>query len=276
MKKHSVLMGLLSVLLMAGLMFSACPMDNDDDDDDGGLSAPSTEDLPGLPENTAYVTKDGAEALLGTVKNVFESVSSAFQGVIEKEFESAEPPEDGKYFFEVKDDTSVEGLKINVTGNGSFSSNPPDMTENHDFKAGDYYEKISHLYAAADFTSDKEEAGVTIRKGSSIQNKADEYQKVSSIKDATTQQQESEKSSMTGGLTVYSDGKGGKIILEANKVEDSKRESGEDKPTVNSTYTGFLAVYGQDDTEVYKLVIENEETYKKALAYFYSGEDEDD
>jgi hypothetical protein len=289
MKKHSVLMGLLSVLLMAGLMFSACPME-DDDDDDGGLDVPGAGDLPGLPEDPGieYVaTVDEAKVLLGKMKDGFGPMYDAYEVAEKAEDKAKDESTDRKYSYEVKGDTSVSGFKVNANGRYSWSSNLDSETVKEIMSGrgdpvsllteGKYMEQSYNSYIAVDFTSDTTESGVTILKGGSSKQKTESNGRVTRKNETTISAKDSSEDSRTGGLTVYSGGKGGKIILEAKQEYSASGDidvtewPGDDD--TEPTYSGFLAVYGKDNKEVYKLNIINAQTYGEALGYFVPSND---
>jgi hypothetical protein len=84
MKKSLKLWGLLSILLIAGMMFTACSTD-DGGSDDGGTSPGSLPSLPIDDDPTlAYVASEAeAKALLTALKPAFGSVGDQVQSLIE-------------------------------------------------------------------------------------------------------------------------------------------------------------------------------------------------
>jgi hypothetical protein len=238
MKKNKVLMGLLSMLLMAGILFTACPMNDDDggddsSDDDNGLSVSGPGDLPGLPDGIIAITEDEVEALLGKLDflgAVFKDVNK----VVDAASEAGDDP------YKVTDDTSVEGLKINATGRDSDEG---------------LYQKIT-----VDFIADGTEPEVIIYKDSQI--------KLERSVSATGGGEGTGSISDVFGLTVSSDGKGGKVILKATPTVTVTLVDEEPGVDFTFAYKGSLIVYGQDDKELYTLEIKDETSDSKALGYF--------
>jgi hypothetical protein len=229
MKKNKVLMGLLSVLLMAGIFFTACPM-NDDGGGDDGLGPG---DLPGLPDGITAITEDEVEALLGKLVFLGAVVEDVNDVVGE-----ASDDKDGSH--EVTDNTTVEGLKINSTGR--FSED------------GDGKKETS-----VNFTADKTESDVTVYQGSLIEL----IEKRSW--DAGGEKATSELTNFFG-LTVSSGSKGGKVILNATPTRTL--EGAGPEPDFTFAYKGSLTVYGQDDAVLYTLEIKDEASDSEALGYF--------
>jgi hypothetical protein len=282
MKKHNVLTGLVSVLLMAGLMFSACPTEGDGGGG-GGLSAPGPGDLPSLPADSgiAYVTNTEATALLSTLSTGFSSVQNAVENIVETAAEAA-VTDSPNFSFEVRDNTTIANLKINARGSSSLSSNVPaeNQIEDYEPKPGDWVKNAYNSYIAVDFTGDKTESGLTVYQGSTVKAEEEESSDIT-VKANTFGVKISYKEVYAYGLTVSSGGKGGKIVLDAKaagalsgEYTDPEEMEGSDTPII---YTGSLTVYGAADAEVYKLNIINEATYDQALGYFaYSVQDSPD
>jgi hypothetical protein len=252
MKKNKVLMGLLSVLLMAGILFTACPMNSDDDDDDG-LSVPGPGDLPSLPsDTTAITTKAEAEELLGKLDG-FKSVFFQAQGVVETAHDAEYAklvPLGGSGSYEVTDNTSVTGLKINSTG--SFSVDI----------SGTEWEGSDESETTVDFIDDVAgESTAIVYKDSVLKFKAE-----SSSTFGASGYEGQGTDFQVFGLTVSTgtdeNKKGGKVIL------DTKTTYEDNGDTETGTYEGSLTVYGKDDAELYTLEIKDEASYNKALGYF--------
>jgi hypothetical protein len=251
MKKHSVLMGLLSVLLMAGLMFSACPME--DDDDDGGLDVPGAGDLPDPGTNPYVATEDEAKALLEALSPGFPTVFGEVKGVIGAKQLEAWSKSDGKSMsYKVENDDSVTGLKINSSGR--------ENREGDESKG----KSSGESNTTVDITSDIEKSGLTVYKGSVVKTRDN-----SSGERNEKEEKGSFEELHAFALTVSSGGKGGKIILEAKYTGKgtTNYESGEDVDG-STTYSGSLIVYGADEKEWHRVNIKDEATYGEALGYF--------
>jgi hypothetical protein len=276
MKKNSVLMA-LSVLLMAGLMFSACPTDGGGDDGGGGLSVPGAGDLPGLPADggiTYVASKDEATALLAALRPGFPTVSSAVNAVINAAQSAAEDAsEDGNYSFEVKDNTTVEKLKINASGRYNWSSNVSAEEQGYEPKPGDWMKQTFGDNVTVNFTGDKTASGLTAYQDSVVKSESEGSWDAKLKDNGKADVKISGGEVYAYGLTVSSGGKGGKIVLDARATgalsgEYTDPEEAEDD--VSTTYSGSLTVYGADDAEVYKLDIKDEATYDQALGYFHN------
>jgi hypothetical protein len=277
MKKSFVLTGLLSVLLIACMMFSACPMDSGDDDGGGGTKP---EDLPDLPSGTPYAANETeAKALLGDLKPGFLAVEGQVESLIR-----GTPPTETENSSSVKitDNTSITGLKINYEGSETFKAVPENfMNEGYEdiAKAGDYMEGSETENYTIEFTADKSESGAVVYKGSSIGREESGSMRIvlkalSGPMSGTITVSGSQKSSIVYSLTASAGGKGGKIILEA-AVEGSfdtdfnvDASWDGDMPDVPASYSGSLKVFGADDEVKYELSITNAATYQQALAYF--------
>jgi hypothetical protein len=273
MKKNLLLTGLLSVLLVAGMMFTACPMESDDDDGGNGLPVPVPEDLPVLPAGPGYVSNETeAIALLQELRDVTSPARRDIRTVLQNN-----STENG---YAVKDDTSTSYLKINATESHAFKSQPDNfMRDDYDDpKVGDYMELSQDGNDTVEFTGEKSEGGVTVYRGSRIAEKLAAYYKVtlkridgenSGLVNFTA----STDSSAVYGLTVSgSSGKGGKIILEAKTWasinQDITVSDNFTEPAVPVTYSGFLKVYGTGNAVVYTKNISNEADYNEVAAYF--------
>jgi hypothetical protein len=232
MKKKLLLTGLASVLLVAGMMLVACG--KDDDDGGGKLSAPKLGNLPALPAGVVYVS-DGpeAEALLEDIGGAFYTIGDAVENLIDAH---AYAEESGNgYSWDVKDDKFISGLIINSKGTEKGT------------------EEGSHGYSVSDettieFIDDKTESGVTVYKGSKVAKKED---------GATTSTSSNGSLSYACGWTVSSNGKGAKIILEANvKVNGS---------VTTIKYSGSLKVYGDNNAPVYEKAIDKNEVFNEII-----------
>jgi hypothetical protein len=279
MKKNLLLTGLVSVLLLAGMMFTAC---GGDDGGDDGLSAPGAGDLPALPSDTgiAYVsTETEAKTLLNGLGAGLTLLRGAVEDLVMENGTESEGNNSYTYSWNVKDDTSITNLKVNATGRmvERWSDSGGEIP-----KAGDYQETSENSTTAIEFTGNMSGGGGIIYQGSSI---AEETALSGKMTIKTINQ-----SAMTGtvnvngsmdvshayGLTVSSSaGKGGKIILDArveaslNKDITVSFEDGFDGPEITPKFSGSLKVYGEsNDTPVYTLNIVNEDDYEEALGYF--------
>jgi hypothetical protein len=282
-KKNRVLMGLLSVLLMAGMMFIACPMDSGNSGDNGdnwdGLSVPTPDNLPGLPDDVRYVTSEAeAIALLNGLGAVFSSVDDATASLSAANTRVTDIDNGYKYEWSVKDDTSIPGLKINITGEVTSSANPSNfMEEDYNPAAGDFGKKSMTDNTTVDFIADHTEGGAVVYKKSRITTKIKgSYSEETVTSVSGTSPLGSVKhfrdDAYADGLTASSGGKGGKIIFDA-KVQGSFVKSdynisdGEDRSVYD--YSGSLKVYGANNTEVYAKNIAAYEDYREALALIY-------
>jgi hypothetical protein len=258
---------------MAALMFTACPMDSG-----GGGGGPKPEDLPELPAGTTYVTNETeAKALLGALKPGFQSIRSQVGNLI------SPTNTDSGYSWNVTDNTSISGLKVNSRGAGTEKTNiaNPEAIDNFDdLKQGDWMEYSETSDTTVEFTGDKTVSDATVYQGSKSVDKASELSKmtIKSISNTggTVTVNVSGEASQQCGVTASIGGKGGKIILEAgargslNGDYNLADMMGDDIPTPSPsiTYSGSLKVYGADNAVVYELSIKGEDTYDEAVSYF--------
>ncbi|MDR2103515.1 MAG: hypothetical protein LBP42_05360 [Treponema sp.] len=280
MKRNLLLTGLLSVLLMAGMMFTACPTD-DDGGGGGGVPVPQPGDLPGLPSSVGaeYVSnRTEAEDLLKALKTGFQPVYGDVNNLIDDKVKSTE----NGYTWNVSDGTSIAGLEINAKGDSTSKSKPDNFgdEESGDYEpaVGDYLEESENSYTTIEFTADKTEGGATVYKGNSI---VEQY--MSSNKNTITGSSKlavtiSANDSRVYGLTVSSGGKGGKIILSASRKGSISKDDieipedgGPDIPDLPITYSGSLKVYG-DGSVLYTEKINTKAAYDKAVDYFVNRE----
>jgi hypothetical protein len=281
MKKKLLLMGLVSVLLMAGMMFTAC---GGDDDDGGGISAPKPGDLPDLPTDTgatlAYVDNEAeAKALLSSefFRYVLWSADEAADDLIDAK---AAEDENSRSWEVGPDDKTKTGFIINSKGkqtskgfdlSGFFSGGPKP-------NVGDSSEMSSSEETTIEFIANNTTGPVTIYSGSHLASKRDGSQsmKVKAIDETsgtiTLTVSGSGSSSYAYGLTVSSNGKGAKIILEAkitwkdNNVEITLPPGNEFDST---TYSGFLRVYGAENKIVYEKAIDSEKAFNDEVREYF-------
>jgi hypothetical protein len=269
MKKSLKLLGLLSVLLIAGMMFAACS-DGGGDDDNG----PSPGSLPSLPADDpsiAYVSTEAeARALLTpALRSVLRSVDNMVEDLIEGKIS---PTANGGSW-SITNDTSISGVK--VSSKGSFTET--------DFMDDDWYPSkgesgrdSSSADTTVELTGDKAEYGVVIYSGSKVEQK-EQYSVSYNVTDIsssglTMRMSGSNDETTNYALTVSSGGKGGKIILNARQSATLPDRSytftfDDGFPDVSVKYSGSLTVYGEGDKELYKLPITDRETYYEATDY---------
>lgn len=278
MKKNLLLTGLLSALLIAGMMFTACPVESDDDDGGNGLPVPGPAELPVLPVGSGYVSSEAeAKALL----NDFGTAGvRTLRYEVEELIRSKRTENKDSYTLAVKDDTSLPGLKINATGNATYRLNPPDfMQDGYIPKAGDSMGEDQTSDTTVEFTADKSAGGATVYKGSRISEKSAESSSVTIEKIDTASQSGTVNFAGSGSsfhvysLTVSGGGKGGKIILNAQVQGSGSKtitvsDENFDFPDIPVTYSGSLTVYGANDTAVYTKNISGEADYNEVMAYF--------
>ncbi|MDR2078228.1 MAG: hypothetical protein LBP74_00720 [Treponema sp.] len=271
MKKNVLLTGLISALLIAGMLFTACPTDSGEP---SGLSAPDPGDLPDLPD-AAGVTPVGTTAEAKALLNGIKDNYSGIRGNVEALIINKVVPNSSGRTWNVKDDTSLPGLKINAQGNYTETST---IREDTIPKAGDYMEISENRDASVEVTGDRTEKEMTFYKGSRIAEKEEGYVKVTiksmSAANASITITESANASYVYGLTVSHNGKDGKIILDAHAKGSLTKTMtvssfDVDLPSMEITYSGSLCVYGADDKEVvYREDITNEREFVAALGYF--------
>jgi hypothetical protein len=281
MKKNLVFAGLTSVLLAAGLMFTACPTEGGSG---GGLNP---ENLPVLPNGVTYVTTDTeAKALLSALRPGF----SAAREDINKLIQNALEEEEGNVTWSIADEISIENLKINSLGRSVIKENLSKVEDVDDLTGligSTLIEGSQNENTTVVFTGDKALSGATVYQGSKTVERASASYKATlksiSLKDMAiiVNINGSGQSSQEYGLTASSNGKGGKIILEAAArfslkgdfdITDIMGTDGPDMSGVSPTISGFLKVYGADNAVVYELPIINQESYVEALGYFGNNE----
>jgi hypothetical protein len=273
MKKSLKLSGLLGMLLIAGMMFTACPTDGSDDGD----GTPSPGSLPALPDtlpdgtNATYAaTEEEAIALLTALEPVFTSVGNDVESLIGKAQNNGN--------WAISGDTSIEGIK--VTSKGSYTS----KREPENFMDEDWIPAVGHngqmssnTETTVDITADKTVSGVVVYAGSKVEQKAKSSQSFRitelSSSGAKVHISASGEESNVFSLTVSSGGKGGKIILNARQSGSLNNDfvfasEEDDFPEPSVKYSGSLTVYGDGNKAIYTLPIESEATYEAAMAYF--------
>jgi hypothetical protein len=272
MKKHLQLLGLLSALLMAGMLLTACPTDGGGGEGDG---VPTPGSLPVLPDGVAYVASEAeAKALLTAIGPVFESVGGSVQSLI---YTAQEDSEDSmNTSWNISGDTeSIDGLKVTSKGSYTTQSEPAGFMEEGftDYAVGNYAQIASTSDTTVELTANKTESGGVVYKGSKVAATTSGTMKISITELSGT----TLKMRLTGTaeetnrytLTASGSGKGGKIILDlhtSGSIDQDYTGSGE-FPDLAYTYSGSLTVYGEGDAEVYRLPITNT-TFGEATEYF--------
>jgi hypothetical protein len=270
MKKNLLLTGLLSALLMAMMLFTACSSGSDDPP---GLSVPGPGDLPDPPATSGTTTagvKADAVALLDGLKNNNWQIRYDIEKLVNGKVITEPLPNGAKQTWNVKDDTSLTGLKINAWGNGTETSS---MDENTFMpKAGDYMEFSETRDVTVEVTADRSEGSVILYKGSSIAEKHENNGRMTINQNGTVTVSGSQNTSVVYALTVSLGGKDGKIILDAHAERSGTKtmsfSSIEDDIDIPVTYYGSLRVFSIDNTELYEEVIANEGDFLNALEYF--------
>jgi hypothetical protein len=174
-------------------------------------------------------------------------------------------------------------LKVNSRGAGTEKTNianPEAIDSFDDLNQGDWLEQSSTTDTTVEFTGDKTASGASVRQGSRLVYKGSSSSKMTiksiSTTGGTVTVNVSGESFQQYGLTAFSGGKGGKIILEAGARgslnEDYDLEDmmggGISTPSPSITYSGSLKVYGADNAAVYELPITDEAAYNEAVSYF--------
>jgi hypothetical protein len=272
MKKSLKLLGLLSVLLIAGMMFAACSDGGGDGDEDNGPSPGSLPSLPANDPSIAYVSTEAeARALLTTaLRSILRSVDNMVEDLIEDKISFT--ANGGSW--NITNDTSISGVK--VSSKGSFTESDF-MDDDWEPSKGENGRDSSSNDTTVELTGNKEASGFVIYSGSRVEQK-EQYSVSYNVTDIsssglTIRMSGSNDETTAYAMTVSSGGKGGKIILNARQsatLPDSSYTftSYDDFPDVPVKYSGSLTVYGEDDEELYKLPIANDETYYEAMSYF--------
>jgi hypothetical protein len=281
MKKNFVLM-VAGILLAAGLVFTACSSD----DNGGGVYVPAPGDLPVLPDDgPSYVTsEEDAVALLNALKSI--GLYTIRYNVEDLIYDAGQEINDG-YTWSITDDTTIEGLKVNSQGSETEGGRLLDLFWGESSfipEKGDYAEESEKYSTTIEFTADKTVPGVTVYANSRIDEKSDDYYKITitaidlATFSGTINLNASESSSYGYGFTVSSGGIGGKIIFEASVKGSVKRDiqvAGNFDPddmfedlSENIRYSGSLKVYGADDALVYTKIITNEDEFDDLADYF--------
>jgi hypothetical protein len=275
MKKNVLLTGLIGALLIAGMMLTACG----GDDDPGGLPVPGPDDLPALPTDSGIApvsTQAEATALLGSFTSGVASLRRQVENLAEQNGDETETETSYRYVWDIKDDTSISGLKIN--SNGSVVEKW--MGDDDIPKANDYTEASDDSNTTIEFIGDKSVSGGTIYEGSRTAEKVAEFERVTFKKvdmlsmSGTINVNASVNESYAYGLTVSYNGKSGKIILDAtlagslNKDIDIFSEDDYPDMAITLTYSGSLVVYGADNEEVYREDITDKDEFEDVFKYF--------
>jgi hypothetical protein len=289
MKKSHVLMGIASTLLMAALMFTSCP--TEDDGNGAGppiVTTPTVDQLPGLPTGATAVSNEAeAKALLEALEDsrVGRNLGDQVENVIENRMETTGTETNWKAEWNFEKDISEEGLKISSSGNVSRSTNNA-TGENR--KKGDYDQTSDNQDFAVVVTADKTYGQVTLVTGSSIaraQSGTGRYEVTAVSGDNYTVKYSFSNQAAYGlGLTVTQSGKAGKIIFEASgkaSASGTITSGGGEKMNPDITVSGSLKVYGSsNDTPVYSVPV-TKENYEELFDYFglnfsYLGTREED
>jgi hypothetical protein len=283
MKKNFVLMA-AGILLAAGLVFTACSSD-----DPGGEAAyvPAPGDLPDLPDDgPSYVTSENAKTLLDglyssglyTIRNNVENLT----------YDAGQETNDG-YTWDITDNTTLKGLKVNSQGSSTEVGKLIDFFWGEDFfnpEKGDYMEESENHSTTIEFIEDKITSRDTIYAKSRIDEQGDYYYKVTMTefypenRSGTANMNTSKSSSYGYGFTVSHGGIGGKIIFEASVQGSIKRDNiqvdykfgptdyYEEDLSRNSKYSGSLKVYGAEDELVYTEIITSRNEFDALAVYF--------
>jgi hypothetical protein len=270
MKKRFVLMGLVSVLLMATLLFAACSTGDDDGESGPSVTVPAVGNLPDLPaDSTPVVTKDDAEALLTAFweSEAGWGLGSEIESVIEEYDDPISTNTGWKGEWDFKDNESADRLKISSAGNFSESTNVPEDEDKSKPPQKGYYEASSYsLQFAAEVTEDKTYEDVTLVAGSTIARALSgsdrwEITAVSEEEESvavTVKYKISVQDAYGVGMTVIHDGKAGKIIIDLKgKISGSEEVTINDdlEPNLSGSVSGSVKVYGASDSLVYTMPI---------------------
>jgi hypothetical protein len=287
MKKRFVLMGLVSVLLMAVLLFAACPLmggggdgngdvttpaDDDaipavPDADDVSVTVPTADKLPDLPSGSTPVSNaTEAKALL----NAFGASGAGWrleediQSVIGEHTLLSVTNTSWKLEWDFKDDDETEsGLKVTSAGNESISWKISEYEEGKTpSMKGEYMSASASKKVTAEVTEDRPYGSVTLVAGSTIAHALSSDTLISctavSGNSITVKNEGSMQDAYGVGMTVIQGNKAGKIIIDLyGKISGSVTTTmqigddgydGEGPDMPAPTVSGSIKVYGASNT----------------------------
>jgi hypothetical protein len=275
MKKRFVLTGLLSVLLIAGLIFTACPMDSGGGGSNGpSVDVPAAGDLPALPAGKTPVSSENeAKALLNALgtSGMLWTLRNNVEDVIEENTAGTETS--GSWEFE---NVQKNGMKISSSGRYSYETN---VTDEKNLKKGDYYKENGRQDTTVELIADKSGGSYSLVSGSIFAEGEESNEGVTltevDANGGTMRINGSQKAAYGYGLTFAYNNTAGKIILDASggATFSGTISWGDEWPEPQITISGSLKVYGaSDDTPVYSETI-TKDNYEVILGYFGLADD---
>ncbi|MDR0450680.1 MAG: hypothetical protein LBH26_05395 [Treponema sp.] len=272
MKKPLVLTEFFGFLLIAGMIFTACPMDSGGD---GGR--PKPEDLPELPDGINYVaSQTEAMALLNELRPGFSAIGNQVEDLIKT---AGKETADG-YSWKIANDTSISDLYINSEGRPRLESQPANfMDAGYVPQGGDYVKNSFTMNTTVEFTADRTTSGAVVYKGSSarvgqLSSSRVELKETEALISIALTLGISDNKSEFYSLTASHNQKGGKIILETDARGSLNADLTIDlpwdgnMPELELARSGSLKVFGADNELLYELPITDITSYERALTYF--------
>ncbi|MDR0569400.1 MAG: hypothetical protein LBG87_09380 [Spirochaetaceae bacterium] len=269
---HALCTGVLSSLLMLGLMlFAAC--DNGDGDNDNGptVETPSISDVPAF-DGPAVENSADAVSFLSEIRSANLSIYTQAYMLISSKmtYEEAEDGNSGKSTWDFTNQkTSDNTMQVTSKGKSEYKEVGDGKT------VGDKEEGSRNTDTSATVIADIPSGDVTVKTGSKFAEKSESSQKltVTAVTDGRPSEYNgnvSQQEAYSFGLSVTADGKGGKIIFSATKSQ-SFSGTASASTEITPSISGSLKVYGTGDAEVYSQTIDNEDKLDDALALIGYG-----
>ena len=266
--------GKRQVFLMAGLLAAAlgvfirCAAEEpagDDNTTTTPISVPDAGDLPALPVGGGVTAVGGtteATALLDALSTVSATIRDAIWGVIETQDEM-DGARDNCY-------TIIDQTGENVIVNASSTALPIPETVTE----GDRINETSETTLRGVVTANTTANSVTVSQNSTFEEK---ISMIINVTATTTGDFDTAQFNGTGAnikqyvyaLTAATAAKSAKIILNATETWNASYENQTSEGAIGSTtHSGWLKVYGANNSLVYTLEINGEEDYWTAVGYF--------
>jgi hypothetical protein len=271
MKKRTLFLSGIIIMIIAALVFMACPTDSGDGDSGFKIDPPKVGDLPGLPSDGSAPATDQTQALslLNSLSGVAGDIRNDIGDLIDDETTVSISGDSETWSFK---DKLVNGVKVSSSGSGSFSYNGEDYDH---LKVGESIKYTSNVDTSAVLTVDKAGFSTTIVSGSTIAEKNNFNQNVTitKINSGTGNPSEYNGSfsvnyAYSYGITATNGTVAARIIFSATATQSFSGTASADLE-LPWTISGSLKVYGADDTNaVYTETIANENDLDQALQYF--------
>ena len=266
--------GKRQVFLMAGLLAAAlgvfirCAAEEpagDDNTTTTPISVPDAGDLPALPVGGGVTAVGGTTEATALLEGL-STVSATIRDAIFTKLQDT-GGRDINQAFEITNE-AILNEKILVTATNTIYAGGSDFNE------GDRINEIYGLTSKSVVAEDTAEESVTIVTGSTFEEK---WTLIINVTATTAGDFNTAQFNGTGAnikqyvyaLTAATAAKSAKIILNATETWNASYENQTSEGAIGSTtHSGWLKVYGANNSLVYTLEINGEEDYWTAVGYF--------